>query len=367
MSGFALIEGDVTLYDSAGVELAVEDATALPANTRGFVGVGYDGTNTRFIRVDASGYQVFVGAGVAGTPAGGVVSVQGVSGGQALPISGTVTVQDGGGSITVDGTVTALQGTAAALAGAWPVQLTEGTVVLGTGTNPVRVDPTGTTAQPVTDNGGSLTVDDGGGSITIDTTQLPSTLLGGRLDTNIGAWLGSTVPTVGQKAMVSSIPVAIASNQSAIPVSQSGTWTIQQGTPPWVVVGTDADGSPSTENPVLTAGEDSSGDVQTLLTDDDGRQVVTRKASTAAVTSVAKSATSVQILAANADRLGASIHNDSNRSMYLKLGTAATSTSFTVKLDRDFHYEVPFGYTGVLHAVWDSGGSGSARVTEVTS
>ena len=75
------------LYDSNGIELAVEDATALPANTRGFVGVGYDGTNTRFIRVDSSGYQVLVGAGTAGTPAGGVVSVQGVSGGQALPVS----------------------------------------------------------------------------------------------------------------------------------------------------------------------------------------------------------------------------------------------------------------------------------------
>jgi hypothetical protein len=83
---FTVIEGDVTIR-SGGVELAVEDATALPASTRGFIGVGYDGTNTRFIRVDASGYQVFVGAGVAGTPAGGVVSVQGVSGGQPVPVS----------------------------------------------------------------------------------------------------------------------------------------------------------------------------------------------------------------------------------------------------------------------------------------
>lgn len=55
----------------------------------------------------------------------------------------------------------------------------------GTASNPVRTNPTGSTAQPVTDNGGSLTVDgtvtvqdggssvsvdDGGGSITVDGT-----------------------------------------------------------------------------------------------------------------------------------------------------------------------------------------------------
>jgi hypothetical protein len=43
--------------------------------------------------------------------------------------------------------------------------------------------------------------------------QLPAALVGGRLDTNTGAWLGSTAPTVGQKAMVDSIPVVIASDQ----------------------------------------------------------------------------------------------------------------------------------------------------------
>lgn len=161
--GFALIEGDVTLYDSAGIELAVEDATALPANTRGFIGVGYDGTNTRFIRVDSNGHQYVV------------------------------------------------------------------------------------------------------------SNQLPAALVGGRLDTNVGAWLGSTTPTVGQKVMAASVPVVVSSDQSAIPVSQSGTWTVQQGTPPWTVEGTDPDGSPPTENPVLTAGYDGT-NVQTKLTDTAGRQ-----------------------------------------------------------------------------------------------
>lgn len=51
------------------------------------------------------------------------------------------------------------------------------------------------------------------------TGQLPSALVGGRVDANTGAWLGSTAPTVGQKAMASSVPVVVASDQSAVPIS----------------------------------------------------------------------------------------------------------------------------------------------------
>lgn len=85
-----------------------------------------------------------------------------------------------------------------------------GSVELGTASNPMRINPTGTTAQPVTDNGGSLTV---------DTNQLPAALVGGRLDSNVGAWLGSTAPTVGQKTMADSVPVVIASDQASLPIS----------------------------------------------------------------------------------------------------------------------------------------------------
>jgi len=92
MTGFALIEGDVTLYDSAGVELAVEDATALPAGTRGFVSVGFDGTNTRFVRVDANGYQVTVGPGTSGAQ-----QIEGLAADGSPPVGNPVYVagQDG--------------------------------------------------------------------------------------------------------------------------------------------------------------------------------------------------------------------------------------------------------------------------------
>lgn len=48
---------------------------------------------------------------------------------------------------------------------------------------------------------------------------LPAALVGGRLDTNIGSWLGSLLPTVGQKPMASSVPVTLASDQTALSIS----------------------------------------------------------------------------------------------------------------------------------------------------
>lgn len=50
------------------------------------------------------------------------------------------------------------------------------------------------------------------------TGQLPSALVGGRLDSNIGTWFGSTAPTVGQKIAAASIPVVLASDIS-LPVT----------------------------------------------------------------------------------------------------------------------------------------------------
>lgn len=117
-------------------------------------------------------------------------------------------------------------------------------------------------------------------------TSPAATVIDGLLQTPIGAStsalqttgnaslasIDSKLNTLGQKVMASSVPVVIASNQSAIPVSgtvttspdvnvhdgtgvsisstgssldvnitntvpvsQSGTWTVQQGTPPWSV------------------------------------------------------------------------------------------------------------------------------------
>jgi hypothetical protein len=91
-----------------------------------------------------------------------------------------------------------------------------------------------------------IPVSDNSGSLTVDTLQLPTALSGGRLDSNVGAWLGSTAPTVGQKIMSSSVPVVLSSDHSAI-----------------VVEGRAADGATAVGNPVLIGGFDGT-NVQTL-------------------------------------------------------------------------------------------------------
>ena len=75
------------LYSSDGYELASINGNAIPANTRGLLVEGTDGTNSRFISVDSSGRQVVVGPGTAGTASGGVLSVQGIAGMTALTVN----------------------------------------------------------------------------------------------------------------------------------------------------------------------------------------------------------------------------------------------------------------------------------------
>lgn len=109
------------------------------------------------------------------------------------------------GNVTVLGTVTANQGASAAQANRWPVGLSDGLAFY----------------------------------TTVNEAQLPAALVGGRLDVDVGAWLGSTAPTVGVKAMADSLPVAIATNQSTIPavnkpdnVNRSATMGVNLGTDP---------------------------------------------------------------------------------------------------------------------------------------
>ncbi len=133
---------------------------------------------------------VVSGQGTAGTAATGVVTVQGIASGTAVPISGTV---------AVSGTVAATQ------SGTWNITNVSGTVSL----------PTGAATET---------------TLAAQSAKLPATL--------------------GQKTMAASMAVAIASDQSAVPVSgtvaisgtvattQSGTWTVQPGntqnTTPWL-------------------------------------------------------------------------------------------------------------------------------------
>lgn len=133
----------------------------------------------------------------------------------------------------------------------------------------------------------------------------------GRLDINLEAWLGAITPTIGQKTSAESIPVVLPSDQN-VPVTATIT-----------------------------------------------------KSTTGSVTAVVSSATVVTLLASNSSRLGATIYNDSSKVLYLKLGTAASTTSYTTQMLPGAYYEIPTSYSGIITGLW-SAVNGNALVTELT-
>jgi len=101
-------------------------------------------------------------------------------------------------------------------------------------------------------------------------------------------------------------------------------------------------------------------------------------ASTATVTQVASSATSVTLQAANDVRRQLIVENASTQVLYLKFGTAAASNSYTVSIPAGGIYELPpitavyasgdvVGgcYAGIVTGAWVSA-NGYAYVTEVS-
>ncbi len=95
-------------------------------------------------------------------------------------------------------------------------------------------------------------------------------------------------------------------------------------------------------------------------------QLCLPRAGTSTATNVASAIVNTLILAANANRLGATIYNDSNSRLFLKLGAVASLTSYTIRLGAQDYYEVPFFYTGIIDGIWDPVASGDARVVEFT-
>jgi hypothetical protein len=89
-------------------------------------------------------------------------------------------------------------------------------------------------------------------------------------------------------------------------------------------------------------------------------------ATTAAVTNVASSTTSGTLLATNVDRHSFYVHNDSNAVLFVKFGTGASATSYTVELIAGAfeRFEYP-SYTGAVSGIWETA-NGFARLTEVT-
>jgi hypothetical protein len=84
---------------------------------------------------------------------------------------------------------------------------------------------------------------------------------------------------------------------------------------------------------------------------------------TATVTRVPAAITATTLQAANSDRKGITVYNDSTSVMYLKLGAGASPTDYTVKLQKDSTYEAPFAWIGIVTGIWVAA-NGAAMVTE---
>ncbi|MBO0884367.1 MAG: hypothetical protein J2P17_29365 [Mycobacterium sp.] len=99
---------------------------------------------------------------------------------------------------------------------------------------------------------------------------------------------------------------------------------------------------------------------------DGGALVTYARPSTATITSVAGSATTVSLLASNTGAKLRTAFNDSTATLYLKYGTTASTSSYTVQMPPNSYYEFPQPlYTGAVDGIW-SAANGNVRLTEVT-
>ena len=121
-------EGQSAMANSLPVTIASNQST-LGVNVAQISGATVTTTSTAGeMKVGAEGI------GIAGAPSGGVLSIQGVGGGTAIPISGSITLAS----------TTANQGTANTAANGWPVKITDGTNVVAVkaaSTAAVATDP----------------------------------------------------------------------------------------------------------------------------------------------------------------------------------------------------------------------------------
>ncbi|MER8540237.1 hypothetical protein NKH17_12360 [Mesorhizobium sp. M1334] len=100
-------------------------------------------------------------------------------------------------------------------------------------------------------------------------------------------------------------------------------------------------------------------------------RVLSPASATSTPTNVAGATSTTTLLAANANRLGGSIVNDSTAILYILLGSGtASATNYSYVLDGKTTvggtFEIPEGWTGAIQGIWASA-TGSARVTERTA
>jgi hypothetical protein len=359
------------LYDFNGNPLAVQNATAIPASTPALLMAGSDGTDSRYLTIDTSGRLEMVGAAAVGAaPSGNPLYLAGVQPNGNL--IGLVASADGSLGISEMTNINYVQSNA--------TLTTTGSTVLTAnyfGTQQINLivnvtnSPTGTTpSMTVT----IAEVDPGNGTTTFGNSASTSAI------TTTGVFTASLSNThsdvikvtwtiSGTTPSFTGVYITVLSKSTPDTQVVSGTVTATNpsvGTDGAAALGFDTQvgGIVSASNPTYTAGN-----LNALSLDTSGRlrvSALTNKATTSAVTSVASSTSNTTVLASNASRVFASIWNGSNKLMYAKLGTTASTSSYSIQILPGSYWEVPNDYTGEIDAVWANGTSGNALVTELT-
>ena len=299
-------------------------------------------------------------------------------------VAGTVAVTQSTSPWVVSGTVTSNQGTPNTLANAWPITITDGYGnIQGSSANPIwiqgsisatnpsvgsdgapflafdtQVGGKTTTAAPAYSNGNldalSLTTL---GGLRIDGVYAAATANATAADLMAnGAYVTTAAPayTTGQLNALSLTTVGGLRLDAHYPVG-----TTNANSPDMGVVG----GYTTTLAPTYTSGQinplslDGYGNLRTVS--------ITNKASTSVVTSVPAAVTNTVVLTPNQNRIFASFYNNGAKTMYIKLGTGASTSVYTIQLFSGSYWEVPQDYQGEIDAVWGSA-SGNALVTELT-
>ena len=197
-SPIALIYG----FDGSGyIETSIRAGIAVPSGQPGFMALGSDGTNTRYLKVSNTGVLIVDGSAVT-QPVSGTFwqATQPVSIAATVAVSGPLTdTQLRASAVPVSVASLPLPSGAA----------TEATLagVLTTSAFQARIPVNGQAVMSasipvvIASNQSAIPINDNAGSITVDTLQLPAALVSGRLDVNVGA-------------------------STTIAVSQSGSWTV---------------------------------------------------------------------------------------------------------------------------------------------
>lgn len=69
-----------------------------------------------------------------------------------------------------------------------------------------------------------------------------------------------------------------------------------------------------------------------------------------------------QLLAQNSNRIGAIFFKEGSNTAFLKFGTLASTSSYSLKISNNGYYELPYKFTGIVHVAFSDNTSGSNKI-----